>query len=154
MAYTPEEEKKIQQVRLLIGDTPSSPFYPLFQDEEIGDLLALNNWDVYKAAKMAAISASFQFAQMTYRERTGDIEVWNNVSLQYMKALDNLIKDDSFALPRGLKPYFGGISHSVMDKYNSDIDFVRSPLTWEVHEDKLMLSKGGRIYIQVTGLCP
>ena len=138
MAYTPEQEKKIQQVRLLIGDTPSSPFYPLFQDEEIAELLELNNWDVHKAAKMAAISASFQFAQMTYRERTGDIEVWNNVSLQYMKALDNLIKDDAFGLPKGLKPYFGGISWQVVDQYNSDADYTRSPLTWESQPDHVM----------------
>lgn len=154
MAYTPEQEKKIQQVRLLIGDTPSSPFYPLFQDEEIGELLELNNWDVYKAAKTAAISASFQFAQMTYRERTGDIEVWNNVSLQYLKALDNLINDDSFALPKGMKPYFGGISWKVIDEYNADCDFVRSPLTWENHEDKLMDSKGSRIFIEVKKATP
>lgn len=150
MAYTPEQEKKIQQVRLLIGDTPSSPFYPLFQDEEIAELLELNKWDVYKAAKMAAISASFQFAQMTYRERTGDIEVWNNVSIQYLKALEHLIKDNAFALPRGLKPYFGGTSYKQMEKYNLDLDYVRSPLTWENHEDKLLLSKGGRIFITVV----
>lgn len=153
MAYTPEQEKKIQQVRLLIGDTPSSPFYPLFQDEEIGELLELNNWDVYKAAKMAAISASFQFAQMTYRERTGDIEVWNNVSIEYGKALANLIKDDAFSLPKGLKPYFGGISWDVVDKYNMDQDYTRSPLTWENHEDLVMGRKSRKIHIQVTKAC-
>lgn len=149
MAYTPEQEKKIQQVRLLIGDTPSSPFYPLFQDEEIADLLELNNWDVYKAAKTAAISASFQFAQMTYRERTGDIEVWNNVSLQYLKALDNLINDDSFALPKGMKPYFGGISWKVIDEYNADCDFVRSPLTWESQPDHIIGQRSQCITIEV-----
>ena len=37
-----------------------------------------------------AIAAAMQFAQMTYRERTGDIEVWNNVSIQYQKALQDL----------------------------------------------------------------
>lgn len=155
MAYTPEEEKKIQQVRVLIGDTPSSPFYPIFQDEEIAEMLELNNWNVYRAAKTAAVAASFQFAQMTYRERTGDIEVWNNVSIQYMKALDNLIGDISYSLPKGLKPYFGGVSWSVIDCYNNDPDYVRSPLTWEDHDCSILGERRSRpVVIEVGVITP
>lgn len=129
---TEEQELKVYQVRIMIGDIPSSPFYPLFQDEEIAQLLDMNGWRVRPAIRMAAIAASMQFAQFTYRERSGDIEVWNNVSIQYQKALENLINESSTAaLPDGLKPYFGGISWEVVSAYNSDPDNVRSPLTWK-----------------------
>ena len=134
MAYTPEQQKKISYVRLMIGDTPSSPFYPIFEDDEIASILENYNWDVRKAVRVAAISASMQFAQMTYRERTGDIEVWNNVSLQYQKALQDLINDNSIgSLGTGLMPYFGGISWCEVGKINGNPDQVRSSLTWESH---------------------
>lgn len=130
--YTEEQETKILQVRLMIGDTPTSPFYPVFQDEEIAQFLEMNGWRVRPAIRMAAMAANMQFAQYTYRERTGDIEVWNNVSLQYQKALQNLIDESSTAqLPDGLMPYFGGISWNVVDSYNNNPDNVRSSLTWK-----------------------
>ena len=129
--FTEEQEIKILQVRLMIGDTPTSPFYPLFQDEEIAQFLEMNGWRVRPAMRMAAISANMQFAQFTYRERSGDIEVWNNVSIQYQKALQNIIDESSTAqLPDGLMPYFGGISWGVVDSYNANPDNVRSSLTW------------------------
>lgn len=134
MAEPTQQEKELltYQVRLMIGDTPTSPFYPLFQDEEIEQFLEMNGWRVRPAIRMAAIAASMQFAQFTYRERTGDIEVWNNISIQYQKALENLINESSsVALPDGLKPYFGGIDWEVVSSYNSDPSNVRSPLTWK-----------------------
>ena len=130
-----EKEKLVYQVRIFIGDTPTSPFYPLFQDEEIEQFLELNGWRLKPAIRMAAIAASMQFAQYTYRERTGDIEVWNNISLQYLKALQNLIDEGSVnSLPDGLKPYFGGIDWAVVSSYNADPNNVRSPLTWKPQE--------------------
>ena len=129
---TEEQEQLVYQVRLMIGDTPSSPFYPLFQDEEIAQFLDMNNWRLRPAIRMAAIAASMQFAQYTYRERTGDIEVWNNISLQYLKALQNLIDEGSVnSLPEGLMPYFGGIDWAVVSSYNADSNNIRSPLTWK-----------------------
>ena len=138
MAEPTQQEKELltYQVRLMIGDTPTSPFYPLFQDEEIEQFLEMNNWRVRPAIRMAAIAASMQFAQFTYRERTGDIEVWNNISIQYQKALENLINEgSSAALPDGLKPYFGGIDWQVVDGYDADPNNVRSPLTFKSRMD-------------------
>lgn len=128
MDYTPEELEKIRQVRLMIGDSPGSPFYPLFDDDEIAQFLIMNNWNVRRATRMAAIAASMNFAQMVYRERTGDIEVWNNVSLQYLKALDNIIDEGSAANLGALRPYFGGIDWCTVKKYENDPNNVRSPL--------------------------
>lgn len=100
MALTP-----VEQVRLLIGDVPSSPFYQLFSDSELQAFLDMTNQDVFAAARLAAISASFQLAGWSTRERTGDIEVWSSLSTQYLKALDYLIKNPDTAIPAGLLPW-------------------------------------------------
>lgn len=120
----------VEIVRLLIGDTPTSPFYQLFTDEEIQQFLDLNGGNVRQAARMAAIAASMQLAGWTTRERTGDIEVWSSLSTQYLKALENLINDSSSAsIPNGLMPYASGISYADIWANNANPDNVRSPLT-------------------------
>lgn len=100
MALTP-----VEQVRILIGDVPSSPFYQLFTDEELQGFLDMANQDIFAAARLAAISASFQFAGWNTRERTGDIEVWSSLSTQYLKALDYLINNPGTLIPSGLFPW-------------------------------------------------
>ena len=120
----------VEVVRLLIGDTPTSPFYQLFTDEEIQQFLDMNGGNVMQAARMAAIAASMQLAGWTTRERTGDIEVWSSLSTQYLKALENLINDSSSAsIPNGLMPYASGISWADVCANNANPDNVRSPLT-------------------------
>ena len=95
----------ILTVRLLIGDVEGSPFYPLFTDADIEKFLTLTNNNVYAAARLAAISASFQLAGWSTRERTGDIEVWNSISTNYLKALDYFIKNPGALIPNGLMPW-------------------------------------------------
>ena len=101
------DEEKIALIRILIGDLPTSPFYQLFTDEELQKLLDLNNGDLYKAARMAAISASMQLAGWSTRERTGDIEVWSSLSTNYLKALDYFIRNPDVSIPNGLMPWYG-----------------------------------------------
>ena len=120
----------VEVVRLLIGDTPTSPFYQLFTDEEIQQFLDLNGGNVRQAARMAAIAASMQLAGWNTRETTGDISVWNELSTAYLKALDNFINDSSSAsIPNGLMPYASGISWADVCANNANPDNVRSPLT-------------------------
>lgn len=119
----------IDQVRILIGDTPTSPFYMLFTDEEIQFFLDQNNGNVQLAARMAAISASFQLAGWSSRERTGDIEVWSNLSTAYLAALKNLIDNPITNLPNGMMPWAGGISWADVCANNSNPDNVRPKLT-------------------------
>lgn len=95
----------ILTVRLLIGDVEGSPFYPLFTDADIEKFLTLTNNNVYAAARLAAISASFQLSAWNTRERTADIEVWNSVSTNYLKALDYFIKNPGALIPNGLMPW-------------------------------------------------
>lgn len=124
MALTP-----IEQVRLLIGDVPSSPFYQLFTNDEIQFFLDQNNGNVQLAARMAAIAASFQLAGWNTRERVGDEEIWNSLSTQYLKALQNVIDNPIINLPNGMMPWAGGISWADVCANNSNPDNVRSPLT-------------------------
>lgn len=134
MAYTEEQQKKIDLVRLYIGDVPSSPFYPIFSDDEIGSILEFRGWNVKKGIRDTAISASMYFAQLPSRERVDVLEEWNTVAQQYQKALQDLISDNSvMSLDDGIMPYFGGISWEQISKINSSPDQTRSSLTWESH---------------------
>lgn len=100
MALTP-----VQQVNLLIGNVPANPFYPIYSDEEIQQFLDLSGQNVYKAARLAAISASFIIASFSTREVTGDIEVWSEYGKNYLAALNNFIKDPTLLIPDGLFPW-------------------------------------------------
>ena len=134
MAYTEEQQKKIDLVRLYIGDVSSSPFYPIFSDDEIGSILEFRRWNVKKGIRDTAISASMYFAQLPSRERVDVLEEWNTVAQQYQKALQDLISDNSvMSLDDGIMPYFGGISWEQISKINSNPDQTRSSLTWESH---------------------
>lgn len=125
MALTP-----IEQVRLLIGLGTNSPFADFLTDDEIQWFLDYNDGRVIDAARMAAISLSMQLTGVPSRERVGDIDVWNNISTAYIKALDNFIKDSSAkTLPNGLMPYAAGISWVDMKANDNNPDNVRSRLT-------------------------
>lgn len=125
---TPEQEQKIALLRIMLGDTPNSIFYPILSDEDYYLILETNGWDVRKSAKMAGFSIVFYLTQTTYRERTGDIEVWNNASIEYRKALDDFLKEDSRFLPSDLRPYVGGTSAKEVCALLSDPDYLRHPL--------------------------
>tara|TARA_R110000744_G_C19371770_1_gene563153 strand:+ start:27051 stop:27518 length:468 start_codon:yes stop_codon:yes gene_type:complete len=121
-------EEKVALLRLLIGDIPTSPFYQLFTDEQLESFLVVSGGSVMTAAKYAAISASMQLAGYSTRERTGDIEVWNSLSSNYLKALDYFITNTDKEIPSGLMPWAAGISKAEMKAYLSDPDRVKSPL--------------------------
>ena len=100
MALTP-----VEQVRFLIGLSAGSPFADLVSDDEILWALEKTNGDIVLAARMVAISLSFQLAGWNTRESTGEIEVWNTVSTSYLAALKNFITDPSVLIPSGLMPW-------------------------------------------------
>lgn len=100
MALTP-----VEQVNLLIGNSLGNPFYPIFSNEEIQQFLDLNNQNVYAAARMAAISASFTISGYNTREQTGDILVWNDYAKNYLAALGNFINNPTVLIPMGLMPW-------------------------------------------------
>lgn len=120
--------EKVLLVRLLIGDIESSPFYPLFQDGDICQFLTVTSGNVMEAAKFAAISASMMLAGWTTRQRAGSVEVWNQLSSNYLKALDHLINNSDKQIPNGLMPWGAGISRAEVDAMVCDPDRVRNDL--------------------------
>lgn len=129
ITLTEEQKKTIRIMRIILGDTPNSVFYPVLTDEEYYLLLEKNNWNVDKATTDAGYSILFYFTQENYRERTGDIEVWNNVSIEYRKALEDFLnKKGSRYLPDVIKPYVAGRSTRDYREMLSDPDYLRSPL--------------------------
>lgn len=134
MAFTAEQQKKINLTRIYTGDIAASPFYPIFSDEEIGSILESQGWNLRKGIRWTAISASMYFAQLPSRERVDVLEEWNTVAQQYQKALKDLINDTSISsIEDGLMPYFGGVSWEKINQLNSNPDQARSTLTWESH---------------------
>ena len=134
MAFTEEQQKKINLTRIYTGDIAASPFYPIFSDEEIGSILESQGWNLRKGIRWTAISASMYFAQLPSRERVDVLEEWNTVAQQYQKALKDLINDTSIrSIEDGLLPYFGGVSCEKINQLNSNPDQARSTLTWESH---------------------
>lgn len=120
--------EKIALVRLLIGDTPRSPFYPLYSDEEIQIFLNKNNGNVMAAAKDAAIGGAFIVGGWATRERTGDIEVWNSLGTNYLAALKIFLGNDSVNIPNGLMPWAAGISRAEMCEMARNPDLYRGKL--------------------------
>lgn len=122
-------EDKIALVRLLIGDVPSSPFYPLFADEDIESFLNLVGGDVRQAARYAAISGSMQLAGFSTRERTGNIEVWNDLSKNYLVALEMFLQNQDKEIPSGLMPWLAGQSKKELCGIKSNPDYLEPKLT-------------------------
>lgn len=118
----------ISMVRLLVGDTPSSPFYPMLSEEEIQAFLDMSNQNIRQAAIQAAISISMLVAGIPIRERTGQIEVWNNISSNYLAALRNLITTPVDISLSGIMPWAGGISWKEVCKNIKNADTVLHPL--------------------------
>jgi len=100
MALTP-----IEQVRLMVGDTQASPFYPQLTDDEIQFFLDQNNQSVPEAARWAASSLMFTIAGYNIREQTGDILVWNEYAKNYLAALKLLLTNPLNPIPSGLMPW-------------------------------------------------
>lgn len=124
------DPQKIALIKLVIGDIPSNPFYPMFQDSDYQTFLDYNNGVVQRSIRMAAVGAAMMLATMNYREQVGDEQIWSNVSRDYQKALEALISDDAINnLPDGMMPYAAGISLEDMLKNNWDWDNVRPELT-------------------------
>jgi hypothetical protein len=124
-----EKEKAILLLRITLGDVPGSPFYPILSDEEYVVLLEANDWNVKKAARYAGYSIVFYLTQTNYRERTGDIEVWNLAATEYRKALLDFLNEGSLAnLPTDIRPYVGGVSVKDVCSLLGDPDYIRHPL--------------------------
>lgn len=122
-------EYEIQMVRMLIGDVPNSPFYPLFEDNDIYNFLEMVGGSVREAARYAAISGAMQLAGFSTRERTGNIEVWNDLSKNYIRALELMLQNQDKEIPSGLMPWLAGQSKRELCAIKSSKDYLTPKLT-------------------------
>lgn len=130
MAYTPEEQTKIDLVRLLTGTGPSSVLYELRTDDDLAKVLTSQSWNVTKASKWVALGIAAEVSSWNYREKVGSEDVWSNIGRDYQAftktLLDQLGKDVGSI---SISPYAGGISMSDWIDNCRNPDIIRSKLS-------------------------
>ena len=125
---------KISLVRILVGDTTGSIFYPMVSDGEIITMLNFEGDNILRSAKRIATTIAFLLSNHQTREKTYDIEVWNESCKAYKDVLDLFINDNSsLNIPNGLVPYAAGISESDYKGYRDNPDTRRSSLSQITH---------------------
>lgn len=125
-----EKEEYVKLVRILVGDTNSCMFYPMVDDDDILTLLELEKWNILRGAKRVAITIAFMLSSYPTRERSYDVEVWNEFAKSYKNVLDTFINDaHSLNIPNDVIPYAAGISKEDVSKYRGHPDTNRSPLS-------------------------
>lgn len=128
MTLTEEQEGIIDYLRITLGDSGGSVFYPILTDQEYAIVLEREGWNLDRATKKIAFSILFYLTQTSYRERTSDIEVWNNASIEYRRALNDLLNDMSTGLHIIGSPWAAGIDAAELRRFRNDPNVVRSPL--------------------------
>ena len=112
----------IEQVRLNVGD--NSTDFQILPDDTYQFLLDKYRGNVNRSSLDAARYIIFELTKFPTRERTGQIEVWNEWANAYRKALELFIKDPNLTLSVAV-PYAGGISKQDMFDNDANNDNVR-----------------------------
>lgn len=112
----------IEQVRLTVGDY--SEDMQILPDETYQWFLDKNENNVNRSALEAARCILMELTKIPTRERTGNIEVWNEWANAYRKALLEMIRNPALFLSVPV-PYAGGISKSDMRTNDANNDNVR-----------------------------
>jgi hypothetical protein len=128
---------EVEKVRLTVGDTETSFFYPILSDEEYEYFLEISNDDVMSAAIKAAHAIMFQLSTIPSREKTGEIEVWNDNVKNYLANLKLFLSNPAIynVLAKGITPYAAGISKIDWEDSLADTDVIRDKLVTTVYED-------------------
>lgn len=120
---------QIELIRLIVGDTPTNPFYPIFTDEQYQALIDTYGPNLQNIVRWTAGSLAMNIAGYNTRETTGDISVWNEYAKNYLAALESLISDTGTAsIPSGLLGYAAGISYEDVCANDRNPDNVRPGL--------------------------
>lgn len=114
----------IEEVKVMVGDIGQTP---ILTDDTYQYFLDKYSGSVKRASVDAAKTIMYFLTRMPTRERTGDIEVWNNWSRDYMAALKLFLKD---AALNSFNPiaYAGGVSKRDMFSNDANSDNVRPRL--------------------------
>lgn len=130
MAYTPEEQTKVDLVRLLTGTGPSSALFELRTDDDIASVLVMQNWNVVKASKWVALGVAAEVSAWNYRERVGEEDVWSNIGRDYQGFVKTLLAElGNDIASMNISPYVGGVSLSDWVSNCRNPDIIRSKLS-------------------------
>ncbi len=133
----------IEMIRLITQDNGRLPFMEegayILEDPEIEGYLTLCNGDVMQAARWATRSIMNWVSGISTKELTGDIEVWNDISKNYLKSAQAFLDDKSLfkALPSGIFPYAAGISVANLGASMLDPDNPNTPKWLYKQSDKV-----------------
>lgn len=118
----------IEMVRVITQDNGKLPFLRkgdyILSNEEVDMYLTLSSSDVMKAARLAAYAISLWVSGVNTKEVSGQVEVWNDVSKNYLKALNAFMTDATVkaVFPKGLMPYAAGTSVADLAQSIHDLD--------------------------------
>jgi hypothetical protein len=115
----------IEELRYNVGDI--SEDFQILPDDTYAWLLTKYGNNVKACIQEAARYCLFGLASFPTRERTGQIEVWNDWANTYRKALEYLLKDITLSTALGgvLIPYASGISKEDMAANDAVVDNLR-----------------------------
>jgi len=124
---------QVQSVRLMVGDFGTE--FQVLTDSDYGYLLGKYDGSERRAALDAARAIMFYLARWPTRERTGDIETWNEWANAYRRALESFINNPEFNVPSAMA-YAGGISKADMKANDANNDNVQAKIYKGVSEGK------------------
>lgn len=126
---TPEQQAILKMVKIMLGDIPGNPYYPLLSDDDYQTILEYFNWDWKRAIGSLGLTIVGMSAGWNTRERVGLEEIENNFSKNYQWYLNKLLTDINSPRTINIKPYVGGLSWQDWCSNNLNPDLVKPELT-------------------------
>ena len=115
---------QIEAVRLAVGDFGEPT---ILTDSDYQYFLDKYDGSERRAALDAARAIMFYLARWPTKERTADVEVWNEWANAYRRALESFINNPEFNVPSAMA-YAGGISKSDMRANDANQDNVQAKI--------------------------
>ena len=126
---TPEQERILQMVKIMLGDIAGNPYYPLLTDQDYITILEYYNWNWKRAIASLGLTIVGMSAGWNTRERVGLEEIENNFSKNYQWYLTRLLDDINSPRSLNITPYASGISWQDWCENNLNPDLIKPELT-------------------------
>lgn len=107
---TPDQEKILSMVKVLLGDIEGNPYYPMMTDEQYVEILEFFNWSWKKAIGNLGLSILAMSSGWNTRETVGLETIENNFNKNYQAYLNKLLDGVNSISQLNITPYAAGIS--------------------------------------------
>lgn len=133
MAFTNDPSRAVDRVRMRVGDVNTANEH--LADAWYEHFISISGGSESSAAVKAAGAILASFTD-SIRERVDQVEIYGNHQFEnYLKFLQELVRNPMIAGMGPFKPYAGGISKSDMEKNTSDPDANLCPMKQGFVED-------------------